>query len=105
MFYLDIDGSGRLLNDETVKALRIAGQIDEWIEANNSSGIAPMGVVTVAGGSLAINIGEINVWDSETRAGDEELTLEICLQSYREYLDDLASPFKEPVVSGDESDD
>lgn len=104
MFYLDVDGDGRLLNDETVRAIRIAGQIDEWIEQNNSSGIAPMGVVTITGGSLSISIGDVCVWDSQERDGDEELTLDVCLKSYRDYLADLLSPFVEQAaVSGDKT--
>lgn len=104
MFYLNTSDEvhGLLLNDETIRAFHIADQIDDWMDRSNSSGIAPLASITVTGGYLQISIGDISVWDSESRDGDEELTLEVCLRNYREHLDDLRSPFEPDETVSDE---
>jgi hypothetical protein len=89
MFYLD-------LPEETLRAFKVAKEIDQWLEERNTSGTLPSANVTVAAGVLLIAIGELCVWDSENRDGDEELTMDVCLRDYRRYLDDLINPFVDP---------
>lgn len=92
-------------NDEVLRAMRVCSEIDEWLEKHNSSGYMPCAVLTITNGMLAIQIGDVGVWDTETSSGDEELTLEVCLREYREYIDTLRTPFVEQAAAEAETPD
>lgn len=96
MFYLttkEQPNGERSYNKQALEALRVAEELDQWLEEHNDSGLMPVASVTIADGYMSIAIGDTTVWDTETRDGDEPLTKEVCLREYRSYLESLSTPF------------
>jgi len=80
-------------NPLVIKGFKVAKQLQTWIFNYYKVDDAPIVVIAIAKPGFAITIAEICVWCSEEDF-EEELTLECCVDRYREVVQVFMVPFR-----------
>lgn len=80
-------------NPTIIQGVRVAGQLQVWLNLNYEAGGVPVACITVACDGVILMIGDFLVWDSENYDIDD-LTVEFCKARYKEQVMMIATPFR-----------
>ncbi len=69
---------------ELDRAIAIVDQLQEWIESTDGLSVVPQAGLTYTQTTLSVFIGEVTVWDDQSR--ECELELEAFKKEYRDYV-------------------